>query len=141
MEKYFYYFFFFLITPFFDKIYSQEITEDTIQIYSDTIKYEPSFFSTYELKDRYSDPFSSFSSSNPFNINSSMLKLSSSYDTSNVFNVDEKLGSIRYRPSISIPFSSYDRYNTNKQVREYFQNKSLGLDLSLIHIWRCRRRG
>ena len=128
MEKYFYCFFFFLIIPFFDKVYSQEITEDTIQIYSDTIKYEPSFFSTYELKDRYSDPFSSISSSNPFNINSSMLKLYSTYDTSNVFNLDEKFGSIRYRPSISIPFSSYDRYNTNKQVREYFQNKSLGLD-------------
>ena len=114
--------------PFFDKVYSQEISRDTIQVYSDSIKYEPSFFSTYELKDRYSDPFSSFSSSNPFNINSSLLKLSSTYDTSNVFNLDEKFGSIRYRPSISIPFSTYDRYNTNKQISDYFQNKSLGLD-------------
>ena len=58
---------------------SIDLKEDTI------VKYTPSFFSTYSIKDRYSDPYSSLFSNNPFDLNSSLLKIRASYDTSRVF--------------------------------------------------------
>ena len=93
-----------------------------------TIKYTPSFFSTYSIKDRYSDPYSSLFSNNPFDLNSSLIKLGASYDTSRVFYLNEKIGELNFRPSISIPFDSYDNFNTNKEIKEYFKKKSLSLD-------------
>ena len=93
-----------------------------------TNKYTPSFFSTYSIKDRYSDPYSSLFSNNPFDLNSSLIKLGASYDTSRVFYLNEKIGELNFRPSISIPFDSYDNFNTNKEIKEYFKKKSLSLD-------------
>ena len=78
---------------------------DSINNEIDTV-YSPTNFTTYQLKDRFSDPFSSFFSNNAYNINSSLIKLSSKYDTSGVFYLEEKIGSLNYRPSISIPFNS-----------------------------------
>ncbi len=100
---------------------------DSINNKIDTV-YSPTNFTTYQLKDRFSDPFSSLFSNNAYNINSSLIKLSSKYDTSGVFYLEEKIGSLNYRPSISIPFNSYDKFNTRKQVKEYFRDKSLSLD-------------
>ena len=100
---------------------------DSINNEIDTV-YSPTNFTTYQLKDRFSDPFSSLFSNNAYNINSSLIKLSSKYDTSGVFYLEEKIGSLNYRPSISIPFNSYDKFNTRKQVKEYFRDKSLSLD-------------
>ena len=93
-----------------------------------TISYSPTFFSSYSLKDRHSDPFSSLFSNNPLNFNTSLLKINSSYDTSRVFYVTEKIGNLDYRPSISIPFDSYDILSTKRNIKEYFRKKSLSLD-------------
>ena len=93
-----------------------------------TISYSPTFFSSYSLKDRHSDPFSSLFSNNPLNFNTSLLKINSSYDTSRVFYVTEKIGNLDYRPSISIPFNSYDKISTKRNIKEYFRKKSLSLD-------------
>ena len=101
---------------------SIDLKEDSI------VQYTPSFFSTYSIKDRYSDPYSSLFSNNPFDLNSSLLKLGASYDTARVFYLNEKIGELNFRPSISIPFDSYDTYNTNKEIKEYFKKKSLSLD-------------
>ena len=87
---------------------------DSINNEIDTV-YSPTNFTTYQLKDRFSDPFSSLFSNNAYNINSSLIKLSSKYDTSGVFYLEEKIGSLNYRPSISIPFNSYDKFNTSKK--------------------------
>ena len=90
---------------------------------SDTIKYEPSFFSTFQLKDRYSDPYSNLFSNTAYDINSSILKISSYYDTAKVFFVSEKMGSLYYRPPIGIPFNKFDKYNTDNQIKNYFKEK------------------
>ena len=108
-------------------LYSQNKEIDTLKV-NDTIKYEPSNFSTYTLKDRYSDPYSSLFSNNAYNINSSLIELSSVYDTSGVFYLEEKLGALNYRPSIALPFNSFDRFRTDKNIKEYFRQKSIGLD-------------
>ena len=108
-------------------LYSQNEEIDTLKI-NDTINYEPSSFSTYKLKDRYSDPYSSLFSNNAYNINTSLIELSSSYDTSGVFYLDEKLGNLNYRPSIAVPFNSFDKFNTDKNIKEYFRQKSISLD-------------
>ncbi len=92
------------------------------------INYSPTLFSSYSLKDRYSDPFSNLFSNNPLNFNTSLIKINASYDTSRVFNVSEKIGNLDYRPSISIPFNSYDKLNTKRDIKEYFRKKSLSLD-------------
>ena len=107
--------------------YSTSLDYDSLLI-SDTIKYEPSFFSTFQLKDRYSDPYSNLFSNTAYDINSSILKISSYYDTAKVFFVSEKMGSLYYRPSIGIPFNKFDKYNTDYQIKNYFKEKSIGLD-------------
>ena len=108
-------------------LYSQNGETDTLKV-NDTINYEPSNFSTYTLKDRYSDPYSSLFSNNAYNINTSLIELSSLYDTSGVFYLDEKLGALNYRPSIAVPFNSFDKFSTDKNIKEYFRQKSIGLD-------------
>ena len=80
------------------------------------VNYEPSNFTTYSIKDRFSDPYSSLFSNNAFYLNSSSIELGSTYDTAGVFYLSEKIGSLDYRPSISIPFSSYDNYTTKREI-------------------------
>ena len=96
-------------------LFSQNNT-DSIKSEVDSVYY-PTNFTTYQINDRYSDPFSSLFSNNAYNLNTSLLKLSSKYDTSRVFYLEEKLGSLNYRPSIAIPFNSYDRYNTKNRLK------------------------
>ena len=108
----------------FSSLFSQSINFE-----NDSLKqYSPSFFSTYSIKDRYSDPYSSLFSNNPFDLNSSLLKIGASYDTARLFYLNEKIGYLNFRPSISIPFDSYDRFSTEKEIKEYFKKKSLSLD-------------
>ena len=64
------------------------------------INYSPTLFSSYSLKDRYSDPFSNLFSNNPLNFNTSLIKINASYDTSRVFNVSEKIGNLDYSAGI-----------------------------------------
>ncbi len=119
---------FFLILVFFQLKFSLSFSQ-LINSENDTInQYFPSFFSTYTIKDRYSDPYSSLFSNSSFNINSSLLKIGAVYDTARVFYLNEKMGNLNYRPSISIPFDSYDDYNTKKEIKDYFKKKSLSLD-------------
>ena len=101
---------------------SSSITLDSL------VNYEPSNFTTYSIKDRFSDPYSSLFSNNAFYLNSSSIELGSTYDTAGVFYLSEKIGNLNYRPSISIPFSSYDNYTTKRDIKEYFKKKSLSLD-------------
>ena len=126
-SKYLKYFIFIFIAFASNFSYSTSLDYDSLLI-SDTIKYEPSFFSTFQLKDRYSDPYSNLFSNTAYDINSSILKISSYYDTAKVFFVSEKMGSLYYRPSIGIPFNKFDKYNTDYQIKNYFKEKSIGLD-------------
>jgi cell surface protein SprA len=126
-SKYLKYFIFIFIAFASSFSYSKSLDYDSLLI-SDTIKYEPSFFSTFQLKDRYSDPYSNLFSNTAYDINSSILKISSYYDTAKVFFVSEKMGSLYYRPPIGIPFNKFDKYNTDSQIKNYFKEKSIGLD-------------
>ena len=110
--RYFYIFFLIIASSNCSFLFAQN-NVDSINNEIDTV-YSPTNFTTYQLKDRFSDPFSSLFSNNAYNINSSLIKLSSKYDTSGVFYLEEKIGSLNYRPSISIPFNSYDKFNTRK---------------------------
>ena len=92
------------------------------------VNYEPSNFTTYSIKDRFSDPYSSLFSNNAFYLNSKSIELGSIYDTAGVFYLSEKIGNLNYRPSISIPFSRYDNFTTKRDIKEYFKKKSLSLD-------------
>ena len=104
------------------------ISQDNKSVEDSTESYSPNLFSTYSLKDRYSDPFSSLFSNNPLNFNTSLLKIEAKYDTSRVFYVTEKIGDLDYRPSITLPFDSYDKLNTDREIKEYFKKKSISLD-------------
>lgn len=110
------------------KVFSVSVFSQTQSNENDSLKYSPSFFTTYEIKDRYSDPYSSLFSNNSFYLNSSILKIESIYDTSRVFYLSEKIGNLNYRPSIAIPFKSYDDFSTKNEIKEYFRKKSLSLD-------------
>ena len=104
------------------------ISQDNKLDQDSTESYTPNLFSTYSLKDRYSDPFSSLFSNNPLNFNTTLLKIEAKYDTSRVFYVTEKIGNLDYRPSITLPFDSYDKLNTDREIKEYFKKKSISLD-------------
>ena len=117
----------FLVISNYNFLLSQNSESDSLNVL-DTLKYEPTNFTTYSIRDRFSDPYSSLFSNNAYNISSSLINLTSLYDTAGVFYVNEKIGSLNYRPSIAIPFNSYDKYNTDRNIKEYFREKSIGLD-------------
>ena len=41
----------------------------------------------------------------------------------------EKIGNLDYRPSITLPFDSYDKLNTDREIKEYFKKKSISLKI------------
>ena len=84
------------------------------------MNYEPSNFTTYSIKDRFSDPYSSLFSNNAFYLNSTSIELGSTYDTAGVFYLSEKIGNLNYRPSISIPFFFFFNYNLKKDIKKFF---------------------
>ena len=67
---------------------SQNSESDSVTVF-DTLKYEPTNFTTYSIRDRFSDPYSSLFSNNAYNISSSLINLTSSYDTAGVFYVND----------------------------------------------------
>lgn len=116
-----------------DAWYFQE--QDTVQ--ADTVgPYEPSIKPTFQPSYRFGDPFSFRSSRSPlFLRDPSQLDMQVQFnpdttaeDAGVTYSVYENIGSLDFRPASFMTFSEFNRYNNSQLNREYFKERSAGLD-------------
>ena len=107
--------------------------QDTTQ--QDTLRnrfqgpYEPTRRPTYEQKDRFGDPFSNNTSPSPLLLQDpANLKMDVEIDTGMNYTIYEKIGDINYRPTTTMSFEEFNRYADQQLVRNYWKEKSIGLD-------------
>ncbi len=91
--------------------------------------YNPTVKPTYKPKDRFGDPFSNNTSPSPLLLQDpSSFKLDVEIDTGMNYTIYEKVGDINYRPVTSMTFEEFDKYQESKALKEYWKNRSAGLD-------------
>lgn len=114
-------------------LYFQE--QDTVK--TDTLgPYEPSQKPTFQPSYRFGDPFSFRSSRSPlFLRDPSQLDMQVQFnpdttadDAGITYSVYENIGSLDFRPASFMTFQEFNRYNNSQLNREYFKEKSVGLD-------------
>ncbi len=111
--------------------YFQQDTIPADSVAADTIPqpYESTFFPTFEPYDRYGDPFSNPTSESPLFLDDpSSLEMDVEIDTGMNYTIFEKIGDVNYRPATYMTFEEFDRYQNQKLLRDYWKEKSLGLD-------------
>lgn len=103
-------------------------TTDSTKAKTDSV-YIPSRRSTYEAQDRYGDPFSSNLGTSPLMLEDpSSLTLDLEIDTGLNYTITERIGDINYRPSTSMTFEEFQRYQDEKILRDYWKERAAGLD-------------
>ncbi|WP_246223736.1 cell surface protein SprA [Fulvivirga kasyanovii] len=92
-------------------------------------QYEPSRKPTYQPKDRLGDPFSNVTSPSPLLLQDpASLQLDVEIDTGMNYTIYEKIGDLNYRPTSSMSFEEFKQYQERQQLKEYWKNRSAGLD-------------
>ena len=113
--------------------YFQE--QDTAK--TDTLKpYEPSKAPTYQPAYRFGDPFSNRISRSPlFLRDPSQLDMqvrfnpdTTAEDAGVTYSVFENIGDLDFRPATFMTFQEFNRYNNSQLNKEYFKERSAGLD-------------
>lgn len=106
----------------------QQIQQDTTA--QDSIPpYQPSETPVYKPSYRFGDPFSNQSSRSPLQLNDpSSVELQVEFDSSVNYSVYERVGGVNFRPVTSMTFQEYDRYNDAQITKDYFRERSAGLD-------------
>lgn len=113
--------------------YIQE--QDTVK--SDSIgPYEPSKKPTFQPSYRFGDPFSFRSSRSPlFLRDPSQVDMQVQFnpdttaeDAGVTYSVYENIGALDFRPASFMTFNEFNRYNNSQLNREYFKERSAGLD-------------
>ncbi len=102
--------------------------QDTIP---DSLKgpYQPSKTPTYQPTDRFGDPFSNRTSLSPLQLQDpSSLTLDADIDTAMNYTIYEKIGDVNYRPTTIMSFEEFSRWKEQEMLREYWRNRSQGLD-------------
>lgn len=111
-------------------IFQQDTTKnDTIP--PDTIApYTPTKLPTYKPPYRFGDPFSNRISPSPLQLaDPSSIDLQVEFEDSTVnYSVYERIGDVNFRPMTTMSFEEYDQYNDRQITKEYFQQRSSGLD-------------
>ncbi len=93
------------------------------------LPYEPSKQPTFQPTDRFGDPFSNRTSKSPLVLQDpASLKLDVEIDTAMNYTIYEKIGDINFRPTSAMSFEEFNRYHTSQLIRDYWKDKSLGLD-------------
>lgn len=109
--------------------------QDTVK--KDTLApYKPSKAPTFQPAYRFGDPFSNRISRSPlFLRDPSQLDMrvqfnpdSTADDTGVTYSVYENIGNLDFRPASFMSFEEYNRYNNSQLNREYFKERSAGLD-------------
>jgi len=109
--------------------------QDTVK--SDTIgPYEPSKEPTFQPGYRFGDPFSNRTSRSPlFLRDPSQLDMrvrfnpdTTAEDAGVTYSVYENIGALDFRPASFMTFQEFNRYNNSQLNKEYFKERSAGLD-------------
>ncbi len=97
---------------------------------ADSVKnYKATKRPTFQAQDRYGDPFSSTLSRSPLLLGDPAgLSLDVEIDTGLNYTIYEKIGDINYRPTSSMSFEEFSRYQDDKILSDYWRERSLGLD-------------
>lgn len=98
---------------------------------SDTIPepYQPSRRPTVVPIDRYGDPFSNTTSESPFFLKDpNLLKLDVEIDTGFNYTIYEKIGDLNYRPTTSMSFDEFKKYQDRQILKNYWKTRSRALD-------------
>ncbi len=120
-----------------DAIYflQDTIGKDTTKQSADTVIEEtekdkkPLRHSSYEQRDRYGNPFADKqSSSSLFLKDPSGLKLDIEIDTALNYTIYEKLGEVNYRPTSSMTFEEFSKYQERQILKDYWKSRAIGLD-------------
>ncbi len=76
-------------------------------------------------RDRYGDPFTDRQSRSPFNLKEpSNVKTEIEVDTGGNVTVQEKIGSLDYRPPTTLTYREFSEYYDQKLAREYWRSKT-----------------
>ncbi|XOV92005.1 MAG: cell surface protein SprA [Bacteroidota bacterium] len=113
----------FLFSPAPDTLPGDTIPADSVG------PYEPTYTPTYQPDYRFGDPFSNRISPSPLQLTDpSNIDLQVEYDSGINYTIYEKIGDVNFRPMTSMSFDEYNKYNDQQIAKEYFQERSAGLD-------------
>ncbi|WP_420580564.1 cell surface protein SprA [Reichenbachiella sp.] len=108
----------------------QQVPADSIS--ADSVinqKYEPSYRPTFRQQDRFGDPFSNTQSPSPLLLEDpASMQLDLEIDTGMNYTIYERVGALNYRPRSTMTFEEFNRYQDAEMKKEYWQNRSSGLD-------------
>lgn len=94
--------------------------------------YRPSLRPTYQMQDRFGDPFSNRLSPSPlFPENPTMLEVVPQLDTADTsinYSIYEKMGNIDFRAPTNMNFEQYSRLQDQQIMQDYWKSRSAGLD-------------
>jgi len=106
------------------------ISADTTK--TDSLKnlpYAPSRRPTHRARYRFGDPFSNTTASSPLMLKDpSKLELDVEIDTSLNYTIYEKIGDLNYRPTSSMSFDEFNRFQDRQILKNYWKSRSSGLD-------------
>ena len=113
----------------------QQVEQDTTR--ADSLQpYEPSRQPTFQPSYRFGDPFANRISRSPlFLQDPSQLDLQVQFnpdttaeDRGITYSVYENLGNLDFRPASTMTFQEFNSYNNSQLNKEYFKERSIGLD-------------
>lgn len=113
------------------KVLFQQDTTRRDSIPPDTLgPYTPTKVSTFQPSYRFGDPFSNRMSPTPLQLaDPSSIDLQVDYEDSAInYSVYERIGDVNFRPVTTMSFEEYDQYNDQQITKEYFKQRSSGLD-------------
>ena len=91
--------------------------------------YKPSRRPTYRATDRYGDPFSNTTSQSPLYLKDpNQMKLDVEIDTALNYTIYEKIGNLNYRPTSTMTFEEFKRYQDRQILKSYWQGRSRAQD-------------
>ncbi len=109
------------------------IPQDTIpQDTTGNQEYRQTTRPTYNFQDRFGDPFSNRQSPSPlFPQDPTQLEITPRLDTTDTtidYSIYERLGGVDFRAPTRMSFEEYSRLQDREMMREYWKNRSVGLD-------------
>ena len=106
--------------------------QDTIRSNQDTSRvqsYRPSRRPTFQLRDRYGDPFSHTTTQSPlFLRDPTKLNFDIELDTALNYTIYEKIGELNYRPITTMTLEEFNEFQERQMLKSYWQGKSRSLD-------------
>lgn len=103
--------------------------QDTVKRDTVVAPYAPTKTPTYQPSYRFGDPFSNRMSPSPLQlVDPSSIDLQVDFDSSVNYSVYERIGDVNFRPVTTMTFEEYDTYNDQQITKDYFKQRSAGLD-------------